>query len=182
MSSTGAASGRSGAAAPAQSVWLGAARCCRARRVSMCGQRAGQQERGSAERRPQPTSAEALVALSDTALASAPNRTGGDRYQVVVHVDAGALANDDHHRPARARPRPLGPTHPGRRPSPTRRTHPATAPPPCGNDPPQHLRQRRRREDGPRTRGRRPLAAICELTALSIRIRRTRRTCRSCPR
>jgi Domain of unknown function (DUF222) len=47
------------------------------------------------EPRRRPTSAEALVALSDAALAPGRSRSGGERYQVVVHVDADALANDD---------------------------------------------------------------------------------------
>jgi Domain of unknown function (DUF222)/HNH endonuclease len=46
------------------------------------------EERGSAEPR-RPTSAEALVALADLSLAGAAgDRSGGERYQVVVHVDA----------------------------------------------------------------------------------------------
>jgi hypothetical protein len=50
-------------------------------------------ERGSAE--PRPTTAQALVALSEAALASdGGGSSGGDRYQVVVHVDAAALASD----------------------------------------------------------------------------------------
>jgi hypothetical protein len=53
-----------------------------------------EQERGSAEPRPRPTSAEALVALADAALTSTGGRSGGERYQVVVHVDADALATD----------------------------------------------------------------------------------------
>jgi Domain of unknown function (DUF222)/HNH endonuclease len=51
-------------------------------------------ERGSAEPRPGPTSAEALVAVADAALACGHDRSSGDRYQVVVHVDADTLAND----------------------------------------------------------------------------------------
>src|SRR5262249_61585962 len=47
--------------------------------------------RGSAE--PRPTRAEALLALADATLAAA-GRSGGDRYQVVVHVDAAALSSD----------------------------------------------------------------------------------------
>jgi hypothetical protein len=35
------------------------------------------------------------VALSEAALASDHSRSGGERYQVVVHVDADALVNDD---------------------------------------------------------------------------------------
>jgi Domain of unknown function (DUF222)/HNH endonuclease len=58
-------------------------------------ERDARQLRGSAEPRRQPTRAEALVALSDAALASGDDRAGGERYQVVVHVDSDALANDD---------------------------------------------------------------------------------------
>jgi hypothetical protein len=50
-------------------------------------------ERGSAE--PRPPSAEALVALSDAALASGRSRSSSERYQVVVHVDVDAIADDD---------------------------------------------------------------------------------------
>jgi hypothetical protein len=52
--------------------------------------------RGSAEPQPPPTSAETLVAVADAALASTGERTGGDRYQVVVQVDAdgGCLLDD----------------------------------------------------------------------------------------
>jgi hypothetical protein len=55
------------------------------------------EERGSAEP-PQPTSAEAFVAPVEIALAAgAAERSGGERYQVVVHVDAdeGAGVLDD---------------------------------------------------------------------------------------
>src|SRR5919109_1852298 len=52
------------------------------------------EERGSAEPRPRPTNAEALVTLADRSLASKHGRSGGERYQVVVHVDADALARD----------------------------------------------------------------------------------------
>jgi hypothetical protein len=48
---------------------------------------------GSAE--PRPTRADALVALADATLAAAESRSGGDRYQVVVHVDAAALSGSD---------------------------------------------------------------------------------------
>ena len=48
-------------------------------------------EQTSAERR-----ADALLAMADATLASpAADRSGGDRYQVVVHVDAAALANGE---------------------------------------------------------------------------------------
>jgi hypothetical protein len=56
-------------------------------------ERASQEERGSAG--PRPTSADALVALADAALTSTPSRSNGERYQVVVHVDADTLASDD---------------------------------------------------------------------------------------
>ncbi len=54
-------------------------------------------ERGSAEPRParQASNAEALVAVSDAALAhEGDGRPGGERYQVVVHVDEAVLAED----------------------------------------------------------------------------------------
>jgi hypothetical protein len=60
-------------------------------------EREGSEERGSAGPR-RPTSAEAFVALAETALAGgAAECSGGDRYQVVVHVDAseGAGALED---------------------------------------------------------------------------------------
>ena len=43
-------------------------------------------ERGSAEPR-RPTAVEALVAMADTSLADGRERSGGERYQVVVHVE-----------------------------------------------------------------------------------------------
>jgi hypothetical protein len=49
-------------------------------------------EGGSAE--PRPTNADALAAMADLAL-SGRERAGGDRYQVVVHVDELALAGGD---------------------------------------------------------------------------------------
>ena len=49
-------------------------------------------ERGSAE--PWPTNAEAVAAMADRAL-SGSERTGGERHQVVVHVDHAALAGCD---------------------------------------------------------------------------------------
>lgn len=49
---------------------------------------------GSAEPRRRPTNAEAVVAMADTALASTDERSGSDRYQVVVHADADALGGD----------------------------------------------------------------------------------------
>jgi Domain of unknown function (DUF222)/HNH endonuclease len=52
-----------------------------------------EQGRGSAEPRPRPTSAEAFLALTESALASEAGRSGGERYQVVVHVDSDALAS-----------------------------------------------------------------------------------------
>lgn len=56
-----------------------------------------QQERGSAEPRPlrQAANAEALVAVAEAALASPDAcRPGGERYQIVVHADEVALAED----------------------------------------------------------------------------------------
>jgi hypothetical protein len=58
------------------------------------------EERGSAEPRTpsRPTNAEALVAMADMALSEGSHgRTGGERYQVVVHVEAegGASALED---------------------------------------------------------------------------------------
>jgi hypothetical protein len=53
--------------------------------------------RGSAEPRParQASNAEALVAVADAALAhDGEGRPGGERYQVVVHADAGVLSHD----------------------------------------------------------------------------------------
>jgi hypothetical protein len=55
-----------------------------------------EKERGSAE--PQrPTSAETLVGLSDMALAATQGRSGGERYQVLVHLDGdgGGCTLDD---------------------------------------------------------------------------------------
>ena len=52
---------------------------------------------GSAEPRParQASNAEALVAVADAALAHGDeSRTGGERYQVVVHADEAALSHD----------------------------------------------------------------------------------------
>jgi Domain of unknown function (DUF222)/HNH endonuclease len=53
---------------------------------------AGMSSRSAGEAR-----ADALVALADSFLAGGPEvaRTGGDRYQVVVHADAAALAGDE---------------------------------------------------------------------------------------
>src|ERR687896_128008 len=57
-------------------------------------ERAWEEERGSAEpRQPgrRPTNAEALAALADLALSGASDgRAGGERYQVIVHVDEAA--------------------------------------------------------------------------------------------
>jgi hypothetical protein len=53
--------------------------------------------RGSAEPRParQASNAEALVAIAETALAGGiETRTGGERYQMVVHADEAALSDD----------------------------------------------------------------------------------------
>ena len=56
---------------------------------------AGTPQRSSGEAR-----ADALIDLAETFLAKGPDRelprrTGGDRYQVVVHADAGALSGDE---------------------------------------------------------------------------------------
>jgi hypothetical protein len=56
---------------------------------------AQQEERGSAEPRldpRRPTNTEALVALADAALANEGSRSGGERYQVVLHIDEAVLA------------------------------------------------------------------------------------------
>ncbi|HST14347.1 MAG TPA: DUF222 domain-containing protein [Gaiellaceae bacterium] len=53
--------------------------------------------RGSAEPRParQASNAEALIAVAEASLAAGEGvRTGGERYQVVVHADEAALATD----------------------------------------------------------------------------------------
>lgn len=42
-----------------------------------------------------PTNVEALVAMADASLAYEGDRSGGERYQVVVHVDEAALAGSD---------------------------------------------------------------------------------------
>ena len=54
-------------------------------------------ESGSAEPPaavPGPSRVEALLAIADASLASDGERSGGDRYQVVVHVDAATLTSD----------------------------------------------------------------------------------------
>jgi 5-methylcytosine-specific restriction endonuclease McrA len=56
-----------------------------------------QESRGSAEPRParQASNAEALLAVAEASLAAGERgRTGGERYQVVVHADEAALASD----------------------------------------------------------------------------------------
>jgi hypothetical protein len=56
-----------------------------------------QQGRGSAEPRPerQASNAEALIAVADASLAHPEaGRSGGERYQIVVHVDEQALSDD----------------------------------------------------------------------------------------
>jgi hypothetical protein len=62
-------------------------------------ERAWEDERGSAEpRKParRPTNAEALAAAADLALAgSTDGRAGGERYQLVVHVDEAAIRDDE---------------------------------------------------------------------------------------
>ncbi|MCC6223810.1 MAG: DUF222 domain-containing protein [Thermoleophilia bacterium] len=58
----------------------------------------GEDEGGSAEPRPRsvrPTNIEALVSMADAALASEGGRPGGERYQVVVHVDETVLGGGD---------------------------------------------------------------------------------------
>lgn len=64
-------------------------------------ERGPEPERGVSAETPAPiqpagrSNADALVAIADTSLASPEaGRTGGDRYQVVVHTDAAALADD----------------------------------------------------------------------------------------
>jgi hypothetical protein len=57
------------------------------------------EERGSAEPPPddpphRPSNVDALVALSDSALALEAGRTGGDRYQVVIHIEQTALSGE----------------------------------------------------------------------------------------
>ena len=57
-----------------------------------------EQARGSAEPRPTRvvSNAEALVSVADAALAGAgEGRSGGERYQVVIHADAHVLSHDD---------------------------------------------------------------------------------------
>jgi hypothetical protein len=54
--------------------------------------RRGLREDGSAE--PRPTNAEAAVAMADASLAAGHVRSGGERYQVVVHVDADTLTKE----------------------------------------------------------------------------------------
>lgn len=51
---------------------------------------------GDARTVPSPTNAESFAALSDAALARPPTGlAGGDRYQVLVHVDSSTLATDE---------------------------------------------------------------------------------------
>ena len=57
-------------------------------------ERVFEEERGSADPRRRPTNVEALVAVADASLVSAPHRSSADRYQVIVHVDADALTHD----------------------------------------------------------------------------------------
>jgi Domain of unknown function (DUF222) len=62
-------------------------------------ERAWEDERGSAEPREparRPGNAEALAAVADLALANtADGRAGGERYQLVVHVDEAAVTGDE---------------------------------------------------------------------------------------
>src|SRR5205807_4275408 len=54
---------------------------------------------GEPVNRPQATNADALVLMAETLLAAGPaQRPAGDRYQVVVHIDAAELAGDSAHR------------------------------------------------------------------------------------
>jgi len=60
---------------------------------------AAQVGHGSAEPRPEPrqTNADALVRMAESSLASESGQSsGGDRYQVVVHIDATTLTKDRH--------------------------------------------------------------------------------------
>jgi hypothetical protein len=59
---------------------------------------AGDTGDGSAEPRPsprRPTNAEALAAMAERSLSSGAERSGAERYQVVVHVDRSTLAEDE---------------------------------------------------------------------------------------
>jgi hypothetical protein len=60
-------------------------------------EREWKEEAGSAEPRPafRPTNADALVAMAETALSAPAGRSAGERGQVVVQVDAAALAFGD---------------------------------------------------------------------------------------
>ena len=102
-------------------------------------------ERGSAEPR-RPTAAEALVAMADMSLADGSERSGGERYQVVVHVEAndgGSVLEDG----SALAPGDRGP----------------------------HVRVRGRRPDGPRSRSRRvSVPAKTELRRQGSRARRPR--------
>src|SRR5581483_6043775 len=51
--------------------------------------------RGSAEPRRRPTSAEALVAVAETSLASGAYEADGARSEIIGHVEADTLASDD---------------------------------------------------------------------------------------
>src|SRR5262249_45015198 len=87
--------GRGRRARPARSPRTRGRRVVAARARGCPGRarRPGAVREGSAE--PRPTRGEALVALADATLAAAEARSGGDRYQVVVHVDAAALTGSD---------------------------------------------------------------------------------------
>jgi hypothetical protein len=61
-------------------------------------QREREVARGSAEPRREPrrpTNVDALLALADASVANERCRSGGERYQVVVHIDEGALIDDE---------------------------------------------------------------------------------------
>ena len=102
-------------------------------RDGSAGPRAAIEPRGSAEpppplpslpRGPLPTNAESLAALSEAALARPPtgswDRTAGERYQVLVHVDSSTLATDSPGAamPGAAAAAARSPTAPGSRPRP----------------------------------------------------------------
>jgi hypothetical protein len=64
--------------------------------------RLAEDPRGSAEPR-RPTAAEALISMADRSLANDAERSGGERYQVVVHVEASDGASTLEDGPALAR-------------------------------------------------------------------------------
>ena len=72
----------------------GAALAGRAGRGAGRGGGVGKRFRGTACGCPGPSRVEALLAIADASLARDAERSGGDRYQVVVHVDAATLTSD----------------------------------------------------------------------------------------